>query len=69
LGGRLEHMMEDLSFFAKIIKNINSDNNRSVNFMFLNFGEETNQSVTNCVRFALDRFYYASMGEEQDRIK
>ena len=39
------------------------------NFIFLNFGEETNQSVTNCMRFVLDRFYYASMGEEQDKIK
>jgi hypothetical protein len=69
LGGRLEHMMEDLSFFAKIIKNIESDNKRSVNFMFLNFGEESIQDITNSMRFALDRFIYASMGEEQDKIK
>jgi 2-polyprenyl-3-methyl-5-hydroxy-6-metoxy-1,4-benzoquinol methylase len=48
----------------KIIKNIESDNNRSVNFMFLNFGEESIQNITNSMRFALDRFIYASMGEE-----
>jgi hypothetical protein len=56
LGARLEHMIEELSLFSKFINKIGSDNNRSVNFMFLNFDKKDVESIIGCIELALDRY-------------
>ncbi len=56
MGARLEHMIEELSLFSKFINKIGSENNRSVNFMFLNFDKKDVETLIECIEFALDSY-------------
>jgi hypothetical protein len=47
-------MIEDLSLFSKFINKIGSDNNRSINFMFLDFVKKDVEEIIRCIQYALD---------------